>query len=135
MFSIDPDKPRIPAIARILSGLGLLSLIVSVGSMMLAFSGFPWVNQTFAMAGAVAGFLLGVVMIGQAKTIELLAVVSARVRSRFALEGALAPTVQPAAAAPLPKSPAPIMPTKERVITIPEEVARQQGVTRRRELD
>jgi hypothetical protein len=100
--------------------------------MLLAFSGYAWIRDTYAIAGALAAFLVGVVMVGQAKTLELLAVVSARVKSRFAIEHAMMPV---AAATAERKPAAPPTPPKERVISIPEEVARQQGVTRRRELD
>jgi endonuclease/exonuclease/phosphatase (EEP) superfamily protein YafD len=126
VFAIDPDKPDIPPIARILSGLGLLCLLGSVVALLLAFSGYTWVTDTYAMAGALGAFLLAVVMIGQAKTIELLAVVSARVKSRFAIERA----VMPATAAPTSerKLPPVTASAKERVISIPEDVARQQGV-------
>jgi hypothetical protein len=126
MFQIDPDKPNVPAIARILYLFGMLGLIGSIASMLLAFSGFPWVNETYAVAGAGAAFVLAVLMIGQAKTVELLAVVSARVKSRFAIDHAVIPGAAAPAAAPKPAGP----PPKERVITIPEDVARQQGLTR-----
>lgn len=131
MFANDPDKPNTPAIGRILSVLGMISLIASPVSMLLAFSRMAAVNQTYAIVGAIAAFVVGVIMIGQAETLKWLAVVSARVKSRFAIEHAMMPT----APAPQERKPAPVTPVKERVITIPEEVARQQGVTRRRELD
>ena len=87
VFEIDPDKPNIPALARILSGMGMLCLIGSITSLILAFSGYEWINEAYAMAGAVAAFLVGLIFAGQAKILELLAVVSALVRSRFAIEG------------------------------------------------
>ena len=127
VFEIDPDKPNIPAIARILSGMGVLCLLGSIFSIMLAFSGYAWVSETYAMAGAVGAFLLALVFVGQAKTLELLAVVSARLKSRFAIEG----MVKSSASTSLPpadKKPAPIMrPIKERVIQVPEDQAREQG--------
>ncbi len=134
MFEIDPDKPDIPALARILSGMGVLCLIGSVISALLAFSKYEWLNEAFAMAGAVGAFLLGLVFFGQAKILELLAVVSARVKSRFAIEGlaksmgapSLMPTVTPGA----PATPRPgliTQPVKERVIHVPDEQAREQG--------
>ena len=128
MFQIDPDKPNTPVIARILGLFGMISLIGSIGSMLLAFSRYPWVNEAYAIAGALGAFLLGIIMLGQAKTIEQLAVVSARVKSRFAVEHALLPAT-PAAPAP-PKSAQSATVTKERVHTIPEEEARKQGITR-----
>src|SRR5205807_7287145 len=96
MFSIDPDKPNIPAIARILSVLGMLSLIGSPVALLLSLSGIQAINGTYAVLGAIAAFVIALVLIGQAKTIELLAVVSTRVKSRFAIEHA----VMPMAAAP-----------------------------------
>ena len=124
VFEIDPDKPNIPALARILSGIGLLTLLGSVMALMLAFSGYAWVNEIYAMAGAVGAFLLALLFVGQAKTLELLAVVSARLKSRFALEG-----VAPAGAAPLAPEKRPVAPAqgKERIIHVPDDQARQQG--------
>lgn len=129
MFEIDPDKPDIPALARILSIMGMLSLIGSIASLLLAFSGYAWVNEIYAMVGSVGAFLLGLVFFGQAKTIELLAVVSARLKSRFALD-ALAksmPGAAPAATAAPAQSFARPQPQKERIIHVPDDQARQQG--------
>ena len=129
VFEIDPDKPNIPALARILSGMGILCLIGSAVSGMLAFSAYTWVNENYAMAGAVAGFLLALIFIGQAKILELLAVVSARVKSRFAIDNMA--KIMPSTggpAAPGEKKPNLItQPVKERVIHVSEEQARQQG--------
>lgn len=130
MFAIDPDKPDIPALARILSGMGLLLLVGSVVSMMLAFSGYAWVNEIYAMAGAGAAFLLALLFLGQAKIIEALAVVSARVKSRFALEAVAAKIAAPGAGA-APNTawagPTAPKPPKERVIHVPDDQARQSG--------
>lgn len=126
VFDVDPDKPNIPAIARILSVMGLLTLIGSMISLLLAFSGYAWVNEIYAMAGAVGAFLLALLFVGQAKTLELLAIVSARLKSRFAIE-ALAKQNLPAAASE--KKPAPTTAPKERVIHVPDDQARQQGFT------
>lgn len=125
MFEIDPDKPNIPALARILSAMGLVCLVGSVVSALLAFSRYAWVNEVFAMVGAVGAFLLALLFVGQAKTLEMLAVVSARVKSRFAIE-ALA---KAATAAPVEKKTAPSITTapKERVIHVPDDQAREQG--------
>jgi hypothetical protein len=122
MFDIDPDKPNIPALARILSAMGILCLIGSVVSALLAFSRYAWVNEVFAMAGAVGAFLLALLFVGQAKILEMLAVVSARVKSRFAIE-ALAKAVPAPEKKPTPVAVAP----KERVIHVPDEQAREQG--------
>jgi len=127
VFEIDPDKPNIPALARILSGMGMLCLIGSITSLILAFSGYEWINEAYAMAGAVAAFLVGLIFAGQAKILELLAVVSARVRSRFAIEGLAKAAAMPAASS-LEKKPSIIsQPVKERVIHVPDEQAREQG--------
>ena len=77
MFEIDPDKPTIPALARILSGMGLLCLMGSIISLLLAFYRYDWVNETYAMAGAGGAFLVALLFVGQAKILEMLAVVSA----------------------------------------------------------
>ena len=130
-FDIDPDRPSIPGIARILAWLGYLSLITCVGLMLAAFSRFAWINPTLAMAGALGAFMFALVMIGQAKTMELLAVGSARVKSRFAMEGVLAAQVAKASDTAAEKKPAPVTPAQPaRVISIPESVAREQGVPR-----
>lgn len=124
-FEIDPDKPNVPALARILSGMGLLCLIGSVVSILLAFSSYPWVNDTYAMAGAVGAFLLALIFAGQAKILELLAVVSARVKSRFAIDNLVktAPSATPASTKPAMIT----QPLKERIIQVSEKQAREQG--------
>lgn len=129
VFEIDPDKPNIPALARILSGMGILCLIGSAVSGMLAFSAYTWINENYAMAGAVAGFLLALIFIGQAKILELLAVVSARVKSRFAIDNMakMMPSAGGTAASGEKKPNAITQPLKERVIHVSEEQARQQG--------
>jgi hypothetical protein len=127
VFEVDPDKPNIPAIARILSGMGLVCLGGTVIAALLAFSRYEWVNETYAMAIAVGGFLVALIFVGQAKIIELLAIVSARVRSRFAIEGMMKPT-QPGASPAIEKRPAPIVAApKERIIHVPDDQAREQG--------
>jgi hypothetical protein len=127
VFEIDPDKPNIPALARILSAMGIVCLIGSVTSLMLAFSGYEWINEVYAMAGAVAAFLLALLFAGQAKILELLAVVSARVKSRFAIDS-LARTAAPSVMPPVNKNPSVItQPVKERVIHVPDDQAREQG--------
>jgi hypothetical protein len=131
VFEIDPDKPNIPALARILSIMGFLCLIGSVISALLSFSGYPWVNDIYAMSGAVGAFLLALLFAGQAKILELLAVVSARLKSRFAIDNltrtaSTAPSIMPAA----PITPRPAVaaqPLKERVIHVPDDQAREQG--------
>jgi hypothetical protein len=131
MFDIDPDKPNIPALARILSGMGLLLLVGSISGLMLAFSGYAWVNEIYAMAGSVAAFLVALLFLGQAKILELMAVIAARTKSRFAIEGAVeklksgAGTVLAASSASWAGPTA--RPPQDRVIHVPDEQARQSG--------
>jgi hypothetical protein len=134
MFDVDPDKPNIPALARILSGMGLLCLIGSAVSGMLAFAGYDWVNENVAMAGAVGGFLLALIFVALGKIMEQLAVVSARLKSRFAIDGLtrnIAATgsvpAMSSASSLAPKPGVITQPVKERVIHVPDEQARQQG--------
>ena len=132
MLTIDPNRPDTPSIARILTAFGVMCLMGSIGCMVLAFSGYRWVNDVYALGAAAGAIVLGVIMIGQAKTIELLALVSARVKSRFAIDHAVMPAAPAPSLMPAAERKPPAAQT-ERVITIPEEVARQQGVPRRRE--
>ncbi len=128
VFEVDPDKPNIPALARILSGMGFVCLIGAVASMFLAVSGYAWVTDTYALIGAGVSFVLALIFVGQAKTIELLAIVSARVRSRFALEAVTKIQQNAAAGASADKRPAPMaQPPKERIIHVPDDQAREQG--------
>lgn len=126
MFEIDPDKPQIPALARILSGMGILCMIGSMTSLILAFSGYAWINKIYAMAGAVGAFLLALVFVGQAKTLELLAVVSARLKSRFAIDSL---TKQQLSGTPIAPAQTFARPTvqKDRIIHVPDDQAREQG--------
>ncbi len=127
MFEIDPDKPNIPALARILSGMGMLCLIGSAVSLMMAFSKYSWINETYAMIGAVAAFLLALLFAGQAKTLELLAVVSARLKSRFAIDSMTNMASPSPTTSSVPKPGLITQPVKERVIHVSDEQARQQG--------
>lgn len=131
-FEIDPDKPDIPALARILSIMGMLCLMGSIISLLISFSGYAWVNEVYALAGAVGAFLLALLFVGQAKTLELLAVVSARLKSRFAIDALARHAMVPSASIQTP-TPSPAQPMarpaqqKERVIHVPDDQARQQG--------
>ncbi len=126
VFEVDPDRPDIPAIARILSGMGIVCLLGAVLGMFLAVSGYEWVNDTYAMVGAIAAFVVALIFVGQAKIIELLAIVSARVKSRFAID-AIA-KAQQANQQSADKKPAPITQApKERIIHVPDDQAREQG--------
>jgi hypothetical protein len=128
-FTIDPDKPDVPALARIALWTGVTVMIGSVVALLLAFSGYDWVNDIYAFAAAVLAFLIALILIGQGRTMEQLAVISVRVKSRFATEGVIPGlTVTPGAGGET--RPPPIIPQrpKERVIHIPEQQAREQGV-------
>lgn len=138
MFALDPDTPSVPALARILSGVGFVLLVASAAAMMLAFSGYAWVNEVYAVAAALGAFLIALVFFAQAKIMEQLAVVSARAKSRFAIEGAVK-TLQaggaPAAASGLASSAAAPAPAaawsgpapRGRVIHVPDDQARESG--------
>jgi hypothetical protein len=130
MLEIDPNRPDVPALARIALWTGVTVMIASIAAMMLAFSGYEWVNDVYALAASVLAFLIALILIGQGKTLEMLAVVSARTKSRFAVEHAMPSLGQPGMTMNpgAEKRPPPIVPQKERVIHIPESQAREQGV-------
>jgi len=125
MFDVDPDKPDIPALARIQLWMGIFCMIGSVVAMLLAFSQYEWINEVYAFAGSVAAFLVALLFVGQAKILELQAVISARVKSRFAMEG----MARSLATAPSTAKPG-IIPQKqtERIIKVDEKQAREQGL-------
>ena len=126
-FSFNEDKPTSPAIARILNFMGWMSIIGCACGVMLAFSGYPWVNDVYAMAGSGGAIILGILFIGQAKTLEALTILNARMKSRFALEGLTGSSALGEAT----NSP-PIIPQRqERVVKISAEDARRSGVTPR----
>lgn len=123
-FNFNQDRPNPPAIARILGFLGWMSIVGCVLGIILAFSGYPWVDEIYALGGAGASILLGVLFIGQAKTLEALTILNARMKSRFALEG-----LTGSAALGESTSRPPIVPQrKERVVKISAEDARRSGV-------
>lgn len=126
-FNFNDDKPNAPAIARILNFMGWASIIGCICGLMLAFSGYPWVNDVYAMLGSGAAVILGILFIGQAKTLEALTILNARMKSRFALEG----LTGSAALGEATKKPAIIPQKKERVVKISPEDARRSGVTPR----
>ncbi|MBL8628501.1 MAG: hypothetical protein JNM81_02660 [Rhodospirillaceae bacterium] len=125
MFDVDPDKPDIPALARIQLWMGVLCMVASIISLLLAFSGSEWINEVYAFGCAVAIFLVALLFVGQAKILELQAVISARVKSRFAMEG-MARNMAPQTA----ERKLPIIPQVkgERVIKVGEQEARDQGL-------
>ena len=94
---------------------------------MLAFSGYSWVNDMYAMAGSGAAIILGILFIGQAKTLEALTILNARMKSRFALEG----LTGSAALGESISKPVIIPQKKERVVKISADDARRSGVTPR----
>ncbi len=51
-FSFNDDKPNSPAITRILNFMGWTSIVECACGITLAFSGYPWVNDIYAMAGS-----------------------------------------------------------------------------------
>lgn len=129
-FSFNDDKPKSPAIARILNFMGWTSIIGCACGIMLAFSGYPWVNDIYAMAGSAAAIILGILFIGQAKTLEALTILNARMKSRFAMEGMTG--MASAALGESNTSNPPIIPQrKERVVKISAEDARKFGVQAR----
>lgn len=124
-YSFNEDRPKSPAIARILSFMGWLSIISCACGIMLAFSGLSWVNDLYALIGSGGALILGVLFIGQAKTLEALTILNARMKSRFALEGM---TGSAALGETTTKGPPIIPQRKERVVKISEEDARRSGV-------
>ena len=129
-YSFNDDKPRSPAIARILNFMGWTSVIGCACGIMLAFSGLPWVNDLVAMAAAGVALILGILFIGQAKTLEALTVLNARMKSRFAMEGFVSGGGS-AALGESTKTPPIIPQKKERVVKVPDELVRQSGVRSR----
>ena len=128
VVALNEDRPSAPAIARILSFMGWMSIIGCACGVMLAFSGYDWVNDVYAMAGSGVSILLGILFIGQAKTLEALTILNARMKSRFALEGMSGS----AALGESTKAAAPIIPQKkERVVKISADDARRSGVQTR----
>jgi hypothetical protein len=132
MFEVDPDKPDIPALATIQLWMGVLCMIGAVIALLLAFSGYEWINDVYAFAGAIGAFMIALLFIGQAKTLELQAVISARVKSRFAMEGVARGMAGLPSSSSGDRKPA-IIPQKqtERVIKVSEKDARDQGLTLR----
>ncbi|MBM3512756.1 MAG: hypothetical protein FJX59_03470 [Alphaproteobacteria bacterium] len=136
VFQIDPDKPDVPALAPIALWMGVTTMIGAIGSLILAFSGYDWVKDVYAFAAAVLAFLIALILIAQGKILELLAVVSFRVKVKVGVEGSSSLLANlPTLASPATggeKRP-PIIPQKkpERVIHIPESQAREQGVRTR----
>lgn len=126
--SFNPDNPKPPAIARILAFMGWISIIGVASGVMLAFSGYPWVNELYALVGSAGALILGVLFIGQAKMLEGLSVLNARMKSRFALENIGASAALGEA---VPKRPPIIPQKKERVVKISETEARSSGVRTR----
>jgi hypothetical protein len=130
VFEVDPDKPNTPAIARMLSGMSVLSLVASGICILFLFSAYDGADETYTMIGAGATFMLALIFVGQAKTIELLAVVSARACARFAMENAAKPWAP--LLSPTPNAPPLRQSQKERLIHVSEEQTRQPGFNLKR---
>jgi len=130
-FSFNDDKPKSPAIARILNFMGWTSIVGCACGIMLAFSGYPWVNDIYAMLSAGGAIILGILFIGQAKTLEALTILNARMKSRFAMEGLTGVGPASAALGESTKGPPIIPQRKERVVKISAEDARKFGVQAR----
>ena len=129
MFELDPDKPDIPALARIQLWMGVLCMIGSVISLLLAFSAYEWINEVYAFAGAIGAFLVALLFVDQAKTLELQPVISARVKSRFALEGVTRAMPGMTGGTGGDRKPGIISQKQtERVIKVSEKDAREQGL-------
>ena len=129
-FSFNDDRPNSPAIARILNCMGWTSILGCACGLMLAFSGYDWVNDIYAMVGSGVSIILGILFIGQAKTLEALTILNARMKSRFAMEG-LVTSGGSAALGESTKTPPIIPQKKERVVKVPDELVRQSGVRSR----
>ena len=125
MFDVDPDKPDIPALARIQLWMGVLCMVASIVALLLAFSGYEWINEVYAFASSIGIFLVGLLFVGQAKTLELQAVISARVKSRFAMEGVARAMTSGGTERKLPVIP---QVKGERIIKVGEQEARDQGL-------
>lgn len=125
MFDVDPDKPDIPALARIQLWMGVFCMIGSIIALLLAFSGYEWINEVYAFGGAIIVFLIALLFIGQAKILELQAVISARVKSRFAMEGMARTLTSGPGERKLPIIP---QAKGDRVIKVGEKEARDSGL-------
>ncbi len=127
-YSFNDDRPNPPAIVRILNFMGWTSILGCICGVMLAFSGYDWVNDLYAMLGSGVSIILGILFIGQAKTLEALTILNARMKSRFAMEGL---TTGSTALGESTKTPPIIPQKKERVVKVPDELVRQSGLRTR----
>ena len=129
VVALNEDRPNPPAIARILGFMGWMSIIGCACGVMLAFSGYPWVNDLYALLASGAAIILGILFIGQAKTLEALTILNARMKSRFALEGLSgSAALGESTTVSKPGSPPIIPQPKERVVKISAEEAKRMGV-------
>ena len=130
VVALNENRPNPPAIARILGFMGWVSIIGCACGVMLAFSGYPWVNGLYALLESGVAIILGILFIGQAKTLEALTILNARMKSRFALEGISGSAALGEATAPMnkPGTPPIIPQTKDRVVKISADEAKRIGV-------
>ena len=136
-FDAVEEKPRQYPIGRILGLFGWLALFAAVACILLAFSGYGWIEaveylEIYLIVGALGCVLLSGVFIGLAKVLEELARVHARLNSRLTLSQ-LSGTVGKAKTDPTEVKPKPLRPNttnpvKERVIHISDEEAKRTGV-------
>ena len=109
--------------------MGWMSIIGCAYGIMLAFSGYyDWINDIYAMLGSGVALVLGILFIGQAKTLEALTILNARMKSRFAMEGL---ATGAASLGESTKAPPIIPQRKERVVKISDEDARRSGLKTR----
>lgn len=90
-FSFNEDLMNPPAAARILNFMCCISIIGCAFSVALAFFGYPWVNDVYAIAGPRTAIVLGILFIGQAGVLEALPILNARIRASFCFEGITGP--------------------------------------------
>ena len=137
-FNATEDKPRKYPIGRILGLFGWLALLAAVSCIILAFSGYEWIETTeyleiYLIVGALGCVLLSGVFIGLAKVLEELARVHARLNSRLTMAQLSGDVGSAKASTKTEDKPKPIRanttnPVKERVIHISDEEAKLTGV-------
>ena len=131
------EKPRKYPIGRILGLFGWLALFAAVCCILLAFSGYAWIEsveylEIYLIVGGLGFVLLSGVFIGLAKVLEELARIHARLNSRLTM-AQLSGNIGKAVAEKTEAKPKPIRantsnPVKERVIHISDEEAKRTGV-------
>jgi hypothetical protein len=119
-FAFNEDRMSPPATARILNFMCCISIIGCAFSVALAFFGYPWVNDVYAMAGPRTAIVLVVLFIGQAGALEALTILNARIRASFCFEGIMGPGALGGSTSSSAFIP-PVIPQKsrERIVKIP----------------